>query len=57
MPFVDFFAMAHAMNHHYTIQFAAGSIFNLQGQHIVLGFSHAQVPVLIESSIRYKFNP
>lgn len=46
MPFVDFFAVAHAMNRPYTIQFAAGSMFNLERQHIVLGFSHAQVPVL-----------
>ncbi len=36
---------------HLHLQLGAGSLFNIQKQRILLGFSHAQVPVYLETSL------
>lgn len=38
-------------NEHLHLQIGAGSLFNIQKQKILLGFSHAQFPVYLETSL------
>jgi len=38
-------------NEHLHLQLGAGSLFNIQKQKILLGFSHAQFPVYLETSL------
>lgn len=50
------YTMARAISPHSSIQFGAGSLFHLQRQGVLFGFSHAQVPVFIEGCFRYQMD-
>jgi hypothetical protein len=48
------YTTARKINDHLGMQFSFGGNLSSQKQHILLGFSHAQVPVYIEGIVRYK---
>lgn len=46
---------AKQLDDHWGIQVGIGSLLSIQKQGILLGFSHAQVPVYLESTVSYRY--